>query len=57
MSKITIIKLVKENASVCSTKIDGGKNWNFQLPNGIPVKVSKKRYNAIYGEVKWKQKM
>ena len=52
MSRLTIIKLVKENNEVHKTKSDSGNNWKFNLPNGMPIKISKKKYNAIYGETK-----
>ncbi len=49
MSRLIIVKLIREDNKVHKTKCSSGKNWKFTLSNGMPIKIAKKEYNAIYG--------
>ena len=44
-----IVKLIREDNKIHQTKCSSGKNWKFTLSNGMPIKIAKKEYNAIYG--------
>ncbi len=46
-----ILSEVYSNPKIKNTKKQIGKFYQFTLPNGIPFKVNKTYYDAIYGGI------